>query len=303
MNLHYLEIFSAVAEFESVTKASALLHISQSALSIQLKNFENELGVKLFDRTGNRISLNKNGKALFEYSKKIFNLAKKAEYELSHHSEFLTGTILIGASAAPGTYILPPIVAKYKKLYPGVNIILNLGTAPEIAHYINSGSIELAVIGGNPIYHKGITAEKLFEENMVLVASPESEYANRKQISLCDIKSMSFVVHKTDSQMYSYYRSFIDSLDIKEKVSLTVSNIDAIKKYVAPDMGVALLPYSSVSYELNSGLLKALPFEALRVKYPYSLVYNVNRYLSPPLEKFIETLRESINEAALQNSR
>lgn len=293
MDLHYLKIFDTVAAHESFTKASQQLHISQSALSIQMKRFEEELGLKLFNRVGNRITLNENGRTLYKYTHAIFNLVTQAEYKLNNKNDFITGSVNIGASNTPGTYIFPKMIAKYKKLYPEVAVSLTIGNTSEIAHNVNNGSLDFAVNGGSNAYHKDVYVEKLMDDELVLVAPPDAGYGPGP-VSTEQLRQMEFVVHKTDSSLYSYYRSFIDTHGLPEKVSITLSNIEAIKNAIVAGIGVSLVPYVSVALELQKGLLDKLNVNGERLHYPYSLVYNRNKYLSPPAEKFIELLRQDI---------
>jgi DNA-binding transcriptional LysR family regulator len=293
MDLHYLKVFHTVAALKSFTKASEQLHISQSAVSIEIKKFEDALGLKLFDRIGNHIALNANGKELFEYSSAIFDLVTQAEYKLLNHQDYFTGTIQTGASNTPGTYIFPEVIAEYKKTYPGVNINLNISDTAEIAHYIHNGTLDFAVNGGCLSYNKDISVEILHQDRLVLVASPRSEYAVLPSVGTDEIEGMSFIMHKSDSQLYTYYINFIEAYGIPEKVSIKLSNIDAIKHAVMADIGVSLIPYVSVRSELHAGLLVRLPLAAdiEHPHYPYSLIYNKKRLLSPPAERFIELLR------------
>jgi DNA-binding transcriptional LysR family regulator len=292
MDLHYLKIFDSVAFHESFTKASQELHISQSALSIQMKRFEEELGLKLFNRVGNHIRLNENGQILFAYSHQIFELLTQAEYKLFNKNDFVTGTLTIGASNTPGTYIFPKIIAYYKKLYPGVSVNLNIGNTSEIAHYVNNGTLDFALNGGNTTYHKDVYVERLIEDELVLIASPNLLKTGNVHIDNEILGQLDFVVHKTDSQLYSYYKNFIEAHNLPEKVSITLGNIDAIKQAVIAGIGVSLVPYVSAALELKTGVFVKLDFEGKKLMYPYSLVYNRNKYLSPPAEKFIELLRQ-----------
>ena len=293
-------VFHTVASLKSFTKASEQLHISQSALSIEVRKFEDTLGLKLFNRVNNRISLNENGEILYEYSCAIFDLVTQAEYKLLNHKDYLTGTLQIGASNTPGTYIFPDVIAQYKKFYPGVTINLDIGNTTEIAHCIHNGTLDFAVNGGSMIYHKDIFVEKLHQDRLLLVASPRSKYAVLKKIGVAEIKGMPFIVHKTDSQLYTDYKNFIGLHNIPEKVSLSLGNIDGIKHAVIADIGVSFVPEVSVRQELRAGLLVNLPLAAgiEQPCYPYSLIYNIKRYLSPPAERFIELLREHMKNMA-----
>ena len=106
---------------------------------------------------------------------------------------------------------------------------------------------------------------------------------------------MSFIVHKTDSQLYAYYKNFIDALNIPENVNMSLGNIDAIKKAVSSNLGISLIPYVAVKFELQFGVLKALNLSECQFEYPYSLIYNKNKALSTTTKKFIEFVRCSIN--------
>lgn len=296
MDLHYLKIFDTVATLQSYTKASEQLHISQSALSIQMKRFEGELGLKLFDRVGNRISLNRNGKLLFEYSQAIFDMVTQAEYKLLCNRDFITGMIQIGASNTPGTYIFPNVIAQYKKLYPEVRINLTVGNTSEITHSINNGSLDFAINSGYiAAYHKEVVVEKIVDDVLILVASPRSKYAQMEHIGTEELKEMDFVLHKTESQLYTYYKNFMEERNLPERVSITMGNIDAIKRSVIADIGVALIPQISAVLELQAGYLVKLPLDGKPTLYPYNLVYNVNRYLPLAAEKFIVLLRQYVS--------
>ncbi len=180
------------------------------------------------------------------------------------------------------------------KIYPLVKINLNIGSTADIAHNINNGSLDFAINGGNMTYHKDVIVEKLMEDALVLVSSPMSGYARIKHVGAEAIRDMDFVVHKTDSQLYTYYLNYIEELNLPERVSITLGNIDAIKRAIMANIGVSLIPYSSVSLELKTGLLVKLVLDKAPPPYPYSLIYNKNKYMSPAAEKFVEVLRAYI---------
>ena len=126
MDLHYLEIFNAIAKYLSFKKASEVLHISQPALSIQIKKLESQIDMKLFYKTGNKTYLSESGLILYEYTKKIFSLVEEMENRISKQSEYIGGTINLGGSYTPGTYILPMAIGEMKKQYPSVTVNLHI---------------------------------------------------------------------------------------------------------------------------------------------------------------------------------
>lgn len=147
MELHYLKLFNIMASELSFSKTANILFISQPAVSMQIKNFEKELGFKLFDRIGKTIVLNENGKILYNYSKQIFELIADAESDLSCQKELVGGSINIGASNTPGTYILPKIIGEFLEIYPRVNIDLHIANTYEIENLILENKLDFAISG------------------------------------------------------------------------------------------------------------------------------------------------------------
>jgi DNA-binding transcriptional LysR family regulator len=239
--------------------------------------------------------LNENGKLLFEYSQAIFNMVTQAEYKLLNNRDFITGTIQIGASNTPGTYILPNVIAQYKKLYPEVKINLTVGNTSEITQSINNGSLDFAINSGYIAYHKEVIVEKIADDVLILAASPRSKYARLEHIGTDELKDMDFVLHKTESQLYTCYKNFMEERKLPERVSITMGNIDAIKRAVIADIGVSLIPQISAVLELQAGFLVKLPLDGKPTLYPYNLVYNVNRYLPLAAERFISLLRQYVS--------
>lgn len=294
MDLHYLEIFNTIAEYQSYKKASDILHISQPALSIQIKKLEGQIGLKLFDKIGNKIYLSENGIMLQEYTKKIFDIIDELENTISDTQNFIGGTLNIGGSNTPGSYLLPEVIGEFKKLYPGIKFNLHIGNTAEISHLINNGTLDIAINGGSCYYNDYIYVEKLFSDKLVIVASPQNPYCSHGIINENELKKMSFVVHKTDSQLYTYYKNYIDELNIPENINMYLGNIDAIKRAVSANLGVSLIPYVAVKFELQFGLLKVLNISGHQFSYPYSLIYNKNKALSATTKKFIEFVRLSM---------
>ena len=233
MDLHYLEIFNTVAKYQSYKKASTILHISQPALSVQIKKLEAQIGLKLFNRIGNKICLSENGLMLQKYTTEIFALVDDLEHSITNTHNFIGGPLNIGGSNTPGSYILPEIMGSFKKIYPNTTFNLHIGNTSEIAHLIESGSLDIAINGGKCIYSNHIYAEELFQDKLVVVASPQNPYSQKDIVTVDDLKDMSFIAHKTDSQLYNYYTDFIETMNIPENINMTLGNIDAIKRAVS----------------------------------------------------------------------
>lgn len=295
MDLHYLKLFNKVAEYESYTRAAELLHISQPALSIQIKKLEGELNLKLFDKVGNKIILNENGKILFSYTQKIFGMVEEVEAILVNKRQYIGGSINIGGSNTPGAYILPHIIGDFKKKYPYVKINLHISNTDDIGHLVEEGSLDFAVNGGEMDYNNNVSIERLMEDKLVIVASSEGNYCNKEYIDLTELQAMQFIVHENNSQLYRTVKKFIDENNFSAKrITMNLGHIDAIKQAVIANLGVSLIPFSAIKLEMSIGLIKELKLKDKKITYAYSLIYNKNKYLSPATLELIRMVKEAM---------
>ena len=288
MDLHYLEIFNTVAKFQSYKEASIKLRISQPALSTEIKKLEEQIGLRLFDRIGNRICLNSNGKMLQKYTIRIFSTVDELEQEIEQKRDYIGGSINIGASNTPATYILPKLMSEFADLYPKVRFNMIVGTTSEIADQISEGQIDLAVNGGNICYHNQICTERILNDRLLLVASPRNPVTKLKKACRNDLTGENFIVHKANSQLYTYYEKMIRQLDIPEKIGMSLGSIEAIKTAVIMNIGIALIPQVAIENELQEMTLCIIPIPLSDMDYPYSMIYNKNKALSASAYKFKE---------------
>ncbi len=292
MELHYLKIFHTIAKYTSFKKASEVLCVSQPALSIQIKKLEGGTGLKLFNKIGNKIVLSEDGEMLYSYTKKIFAIVEDLENHIQNLGNEIAGTINLGASNTPGVYILPKVIGVMKKRYPGVSVNLHVADTSEIANLIENGTLDVAVNGGNGNYNSNIFAEKLFNDRLIIVASPENPLTSKASLDIQELSHTAFVVHSTTSQLYTYYKKFVEAYGLTENIGMHFGSIDAIKYAIYADLGVSILPYYAVKSEIEKGMLTELRIKCDKLEYPYSLIYNKNKHLSVTTCKFIEVLKE-----------
>ncbi len=295
MDLHYLKIFNTVAAHQSFTRASELLHISQPALSIQIKKLEEELGLKVFDKAGNKIILNENGRILYGYTQKVFAILGEAENILINKKDYIGGSVTIGGSNTPGAYILPHVIGEFKKQYPYVNVNLQVCTTDEIAKRVEEGTVDFAVNGGFMTYPSTIEVEKLMEDELILAISPAHLYSRHHFISHDELQYMKFILHENNSQLNKIAKDFIEEFNLPaKKIEMTLGNIEAIKQAVIANLGLSLIPHAAINLELSIGLIKEVQIEGRSWTYPYSLIWNKNRYLSPAAKELMKMVKQNM---------
>lgn len=291
MDLHYLKLFNTLASELSFSKAADKLFISQPAVSMQIKKLETELSVKLFDKVGKSIFLNDNGKMLYEFTKKIFTLVDEAEACFKSQSGILKGVINIGASNTPGTYIMPRILGEFKEVYPDVNTNLHVGNTYEIDRMIFENRVDFAVNGGDILYSSEVNVEKLMNDEVMLVSSPNNRLAELEYVERDDLKSARYITHEKNSQLCKLLEDILNELGLPANIAMTLGSIDAIKQAVSADLGISAIPRSAICMELKFGLLKQFKIKDKKWLYPYNLIYHKKRQLSVSAKKLMELVK------------
>lgn len=292
MDLHYLEIFNAVAKYTSFKRAAELLHISQPALSIQIKKLENQINAKLFYKVGNKMYLSECGIKLYNYTKRIFTIVEEMENSILNQNETIGGTINIGGSNTPGTYLLPVAIGEFRKLYPEVTVNLHVANTSEIMMLVENAALDIALNGGNYNYNSSICSEKLLDDKLVIVAWPGHKLCAKEYVNVEELAKESFVVHETTSQLYTSFKIFIEKYKIPENIGMYLGSIDALKHAVYAELGISIMPYYAVKSEIEMGLLKELKISSEIFDYPYNLIYNKNKSISLTTKKFVELLKQ-----------
>ena len=294
MNLNSLKLFNTFANELSFSKTASILYISQPAVSIQIKKLEDDLGLKLFEKTGKNLYLTDNGKLLYEYTKKIFTLVDEIELVFSTKSVNVKGVIEIGASNTPAMYILPQILAEFNRILPNVTINLHVGNTFDVEKMIYDNRVDFAVSGGEIFSNDIIHSEKLIEDEVILVTSPSSMLAGRENVERHELIGSKFVAHEKNSKLHELVERILNELGLETNTITTLGQVDAIKKAVSLGMGVSALPLLTVKDELQSGILEQFKIKDKGWFYPYSLIYNKKRHQSPASWNLMELICQRI---------
>ncbi len=295
MDLHHLWLFHKVAQNLSFTKTAEELYISQPNISVQIRKLEETIGLKLIEKYGKTIYLTQYGQLVYSYSQRIFALVGEMEDEIDLLKGKMHGKLNIGASNTPGIYIIPYLLGIFKNRYPDVKNNLHIGNTYEIQSMMTVNQVDFAVIGGVLDLPKAFNVEKLADDTMVLVASPDHPLSNLSIISADMLAGQPFITHEPASNLYNAVENIVTKeLHIPMTVSMTLGSVDAIKHAVIANLGISMLPLSAVRQDLHLGLLKTMKVENVKWKYAYNLVYPKDKELTLPAKKMIQIIRDTI---------
>ena len=193
-----LQVFHTVARLLSFTKAAETLHMTQPAVTFQVRQLEEHFITRLFDRTHNRISLTEAGKRVFEYSDRIFEHYAEMESAVREMTGDVSGVLMIGASTTIAEYLLPALLGDFKKKYPDVNVQLKVSNSDGIVHMVENNVIDLGVVE-SPVMNKNLVVEVCRIDQLVAVVTPGHPLADRTSVSIGDLLEHPYICREEGS--------------------------------------------------------------------------------------------------------
>lgn len=291
MNLHHLAVFHAVAETGSLAAASQHLHISQPAVSRQIRDFEQRLETLLFDRLPRGMRLTASGAALATYARRIFALERQAETALAELRDLETGYLAVGASTTIGNYLLPSVLAEYKHQYPGVHVTLEINNTEVIQRQLLEDRLDVGLTEG--LVQAGeLHAEEFMSDELVVVAAPQQVAANEHGYTVGQIAAMPWVVRERGSGTRAVLERELSVYDLEPRPVMELASTEAIKRAVAAAAGIAVVSALTVKPELARGELVQVPVQGFPRRRPLHLLQRRHRAPGRAVAEFLGLLHE-----------
>ncbi len=285
MNLNHLAIFHAVALTGGVGTGAARLHISQSAVSKQLADFENHLGATLFDRLPRGVRLTEAGKLLLGYANRIFSLETEAEQVLGDLHALRRGRVSIGASRTIGGYLLPAILAQFNRLHPDIELTLEVANTAAIQTMLIDGAIDVGFTEGLS-RSEALEFSVMAEDELVLIAAPGAQPAGALAVSA--LHDLPLLMREPGSGTRAVMEQALATHGVVPRSAMTLASTEAIKRMVAAGMGYAFVSALAVSTEVQAGLLTIVPIKGLRIRRPLHRLELKGSWTSPAVTAFLQ---------------
>lgn len=255
MDMHHLKVFRAAARTASFTAAGEEVSLSQSTVSLHIKQLEEELGCLLFVRSRKRVALSDAGRSLLPYVDRIFNELKNAEMAVREFSTSQRGRIRLGTGDTPLIYLLPKVLAVYRRRFPLIEVIVTTGVTELILQELLHGRIDLGIIMSPSDEIASVEAVTLMKEELVVVLAATHPLAAKQVLLPQDLADMDFISHLRATAFLTVQQRYFDRLGVQPRIIMEVENIEAIKSLVRAGMGGALLPLCSVTGSRGLGLV------------------------------------------------
>jgi DNA-binding transcriptional LysR family regulator len=291
MELYALEVFSRIVAEQSFSRAAEALLRTQPAISLTLQRLEAELGGPLIDRsfrTAKKLVLTDAGRVVLDYAKRFENLRAEMTTALGELRDNSAGRLTIGANESSTLYLLPHI-ERYRRLYPKIKIQVRRSQSSKIPAELLDGGLELGVASYDPGDER-LLSRTLYADSLAFIVSPEHRFARRKTISITDLGNETFIAHN----VVSPYRENVVREFRRHKVPLNmdveVPTLEAIRKLVQSNEGVAFLPRMVVRQELERKLLCEVKVKEFHIERPIRLLVPRDRTLSHAAQAFLDVV-------------
>lgn len=287
MELRQLKYFMEVAAREHVTEASLALHVAQSAVSRQIANLEEELGVALFFREGRNVRLTPVGKIFLEHIQAALKEIEKAKQEIDEFLNPEKGTIRIGFPSSLAANTLPTVISAFREKHPQVGFHLKQGSFRYLIDAVIRGEIDLAFVGPVPTHEKEVEGHIFFLEQIVALLPADHPLAQQPHLRLSQLKNDSFILFPEGYILRQIVGDACKQMGFKPQVSFEGEDIDAIKGLVAAGLGVTLLPEITLLDNTPRTTVK-IPVIEPQVTRTVGMIIPTNRELAPAEKLFYE---------------
>ncbi|MBI4502511.1 MAG: LysR family transcriptional regulator [Gemmatimonadetes bacterium] len=287
LSLHRLELFLAILDAGGVGRAARARNISQPAVSEHLRGLEAHFGIQLFDRAGRTLRPTPAAREIEPYARQVLDLVREAGRVARGIQGLERGSLTIGASTTPGTYLLPAALGRFHDAYPGVTLNLLIENTREIERRVAAGQVDLGVIGEAPLL-QGLVADQWLTDRLVLIVARGHSLARRRSPSPQLLRNERYIAREAGSSTRAVAERYLARLGVSLAPAMELGSTEAVREAVAAGLGVALVSRLAVRDRGAVPVVLAGP----QWKRDLLVIRRAGAALSPPAAKFRELLLE-----------
>src|SRR5512143_1028363 len=261
MELRQLRTFVAVAELRHFARAASLCNLSQPAVSHQIALLEEELGAKLLNRAARRVSLTVAGEVFLEEARRILGAVDRAHERMQEVVRGAVGRIRLGATATPGLYLLPPLLAKYRGEHGSYDLRFEIGPIHTIAERVARNDLDMAIVAG-ALPSGELQARSLFQDELVIVAPVSSPLTRARTVKPNQLDGEPWILREEGSDTRRQTTAWWHRHRLAPARTMTFDNPDAVTRAVMASLGVAMVSRLTVAEDLAGRRLAVVPVKS-----------------------------------------
>jgi DNA-binding transcriptional LysR family regulator len=290
MDFDQLATFLHVAELGSFSRAGEKVFRSQSAVSAQIQQLEQEYGDKLLDRSRKAVKLTPAGRVFYTYAQRLLKLRDESLLAVADQDPIPRGTLMIGANEATCLYVLPEVFAEYSRLYPSVQMSIYRNFSYKIIEKLENGALDVGIVT-LPIKSPSLKVQPIFRDRLMLMVGMSSPLAKQKTVTILDVAKQPLLVPKTGYTrrvMDKMFRPYAADLQVR----MELPSIGMIKSFVAAGLGVSVISESFARDDVAAHRAKLIPFADVELWRELGLAYRRDRTHTRATATFISTVKQ-----------
>ncbi|HRF99945.1 MAG: LysR family transcriptional regulator [Bacteroidia bacterium] len=291
--LHQLQVFAKVVQTKSITKAAEELYMSQPAVSIQLKNLQDQFEIPLTEVIGRQLYITDFGKEIYGMAERIINEVYAINYKTMSYKGFLTGRLVISV-VSTGKYVMPYFLNEFLKENEGIDLVMDVTNKSKVISSLQNNEVDFALVSVVPRDIK-VFKETLMENHLYVVGG-RNEQLPKHTISKNELKEMPLIYREEGSGTRHVMESYFSKhkINIRKKMELTTN--EAVKQAVIAGLGNSIMPLIGLRNDLLTGDLKILPTVGFPIKSQWQLIWLQSKKMSPVAQAYIDYLKKSKND-------
>jgi DNA-binding transcriptional LysR family regulator len=286
MDYDQLETFLEVARLSSFSRAAEKRFRTQPAISAQIRVLEEEVGAKLLDRSGGKVSLTAPGKAFQKFAEEALASRRQILTSLAEMERVPRGEIVVGANEGTCLHILPEVFAEFKKQYPSVSVSIQRSERARILESIIDNSVDFGVVS-MPVNDTRLTVVQIHRDELVAIAAPQHPLARLDAAGVSDVVRYPLLLPKV-GRTRDALEALFHERRLKPNISMELDSSELLKRFAAAGVGVGFIARSNVLEDVRAGALVALPLADAHIRRDLALVFRKDKALSRAALAFID---------------
>jgi DNA-binding transcriptional LysR family regulator len=291
MDVRDLQVFLSVSKHLNYTRAGEEINLSQPSVSVRIHQLESELRVKLFEQLGKKVVLTDAGQLLVPYANRVIAAVDDAHHAIDELQGLERGSLRIGASTTPGMYLVPQVVARFKRSHPKIDIHLRIKDTREVEDGVLNNEFDFGFVGGH-LAAAEVSAHAWLTDELLLVVSPDHRLRNKKTVRKQDLEGESFIVRESGSATRATIVTQLQQANFELETVIEMENPESIKKAVQSGLGIAFISKFAIATELKAKTLTAIRVRDLTINRELKIVHRKDKHLSRAAVAFIEMARD-----------
>lgn len=287
-----LKVFHTVARLLNFTKAADALHMTQPAVTFQIRQLEEYFNTRLFDRTHNRVSLTEAGQRVYGFADRIFEIYDEMEHSIREMTGDVSGIVTLGASTTIAEYMLPFLLGDFKSKNPEVNIRLKVSNTDGIVSMVENNIIDLGIVEAS-VSNKNLQVDVCRMDQLVAIMPPTHPLAGFEALTPQQLLAYPFICREEGSGTREVISEYLRDQGVEEtpNICLELGSPEAIKGAVEAGMGISIMSHSTVHKELKLNTLSAIPLNPVMQR-PFSFVHQRHKFKARAMEELLEFAKQ-----------